>query len=129
MPECPCGSDSSYEECCGRYIEKGINPPTAEALMRSRYCAYVKGVPEYIAETALEPPPIGEIVKTIEETEFLSLQVVETKRGGALDRKGVVEFKARYITGRTEGVLHERSSFVKKKGVWLYDEKGSLFMS
>ncbi len=129
MPECPCGSAALYEECCGRYIERGLNPPTAEALMRSRYSAYVKGVPEYIAQTALEPPPIREIVKAIEETEFLSLELIETKRGGALDKKGVVEFKARYVTGGAEGVLHERSAFVKKRGVWLYDEEGSLVMS
>ncbi len=129
MPDCPCGSAAPYEECCGRYIEKGVNPPTAEALMRSRYSAYVKGLPGYIAKTALEPSSVEEIEKAIKETEFTSLQVVETKRGGVLDKKGIVEFKARYITGTTEGVLHERSAFVKRKGVWFYDEKGSAFIS
>jgi len=100
MSECPCGSAAQYEECCGRYIQKGLNPPTAEALMRSRYSAYVKGVPEYIAKTALEPAPIvrqkgfgrvqgplccrcygGPITRT--------LRLRQKRRGMALRREGV----------------------------------------
>ncbi|MDR0401008.1 MAG: SEC-C domain-containing protein [Treponema sp.] len=39
MSSCPCLSGLPYEECCGPYISSAENPPTAEALMRSRYTA------------------------------------------------------------------------------------------
>ena len=38
---CPCGSGQAIAECCGRYLDGGEAVPTAEALMRSRYTAFV----------------------------------------------------------------------------------------
>ena len=40
---CPCGSGQSYTTCCGPW-HAGVPAPTAEALMRSRYSAYVLGL-------------------------------------------------------------------------------------
>ncbi|HRZ89595.1 MAG TPA: SEC-C metal-binding domain-containing protein, partial [Spirochaetia bacterium] len=40
---CPCGSGREYSACCGPVIAGAVPAPTAEALMRSRYTAYVKG--------------------------------------------------------------------------------------
>jgi SEC-C motif-containing protein len=37
---CPCGSGRRLDDCCGHY-HRGAAAPTAEALMRSRYSAYV----------------------------------------------------------------------------------------
>lgn len=37
---CPCQSGKSYAECCQPYHQRKVHAPTAEALMRSRYCAY-----------------------------------------------------------------------------------------
>ncbi|WP_240455632.1 YchJ family protein [Halomonas faecis] len=37
---CPCGNGSSLAGCCGRY-HAGEPAPTPEALMRSRYSAFV----------------------------------------------------------------------------------------
>ncbi|MGE5622105.1 MAG: SEC-C metal-binding domain-containing protein, partial [Bacillota bacterium] len=34
---CPCGSGRNYAACCGRFIEEGLVPRSAEELMRSRY--------------------------------------------------------------------------------------------
>ena len=39
--KCPCGSGLDYGLCCGQYISGAKDAPTAEALMRSRYTAYV----------------------------------------------------------------------------------------
>lgn len=53
---CPCGSKQSYLECCGRFIES-VNTPfpcfpeTPEALMRSRFTAYVVKNAAYIVQT------------------------------------------------------------------------------
>jgi len=47
---CPCGSQNSYEGCCEPY-HHCKNAPTAEALMRSRYSAFVFSLVEYLFET------------------------------------------------------------------------------
>ncbi|MBD3816496.1 MAG: SEC-C domain-containing protein, partial [Halothiobacillus sp.] len=31
---CPCGSGKAYAVCCGRFIDQGALPETAEQLMR-----------------------------------------------------------------------------------------------
>ena len=37
---CPCGSGRTLAACCGRFINEGMIPPSAVALMRSRYSAF-----------------------------------------------------------------------------------------
>ena len=47
VPEpCPCGG-ALYAQCCGP-LHQGVPAPTAEALMRSRYSAYVRGDVDYL---------------------------------------------------------------------------------
>ena len=49
---CPCQSNTSYEDCCGRFHAHMQFPETAEQLMRSRYAAYVlKNVPCIVETT------------------------------------------------------------------------------
>ena len=50
MATCHCGSGKPYVKCCEPYIN-GEPAPTAEALMRSRYSAYVVGAVDYLGET------------------------------------------------------------------------------
>lgn len=47
---CPCGSGKPYEHCCGVY-HRGAPAPTPEALMRSRYTAFVRGDAAYLHRT------------------------------------------------------------------------------
>ena len=51
MSDCPCGSNRSYDECCAPLINGERQADTAEALMRSRYSAYVKQNIPYLGET------------------------------------------------------------------------------
>ena len=51
MPLCHCGSGQSYESCCAPYVTGAEQAPTAEALMRSRYSAYVEHAIDYLGET------------------------------------------------------------------------------
>jgi SEC-C motif-containing protein len=48
---CPCGLPATYFSCCGRYHqgEQAGRAPTPEALMRSRYSAFVKDLRPYPA--------------------------------------------------------------------------------
>ncbi len=42
-PHCPCDSGTPYNQCC-QPLHEGVAATTAEALMRSRYSAYVLGI-------------------------------------------------------------------------------------
>jgi SEC-C motif-containing protein len=53
MKNCPCGSGRPYTECCEPYILGKAKAPTAEALMRSRYSAYVEHAIDYIINTCV----------------------------------------------------------------------------
>ncbi|WP_312030304.1 YchJ family metal-binding protein [Actinomycetospora sp. TBRC 11914] len=113
---CPCGSLESLDACCGRYLgDDGAAPPTAEALMRSRYTAFVRGDVDHLLRTwhpdtrpaALEPDP---------GVRWTGLEVLDRVDGGLFDAEGVVEFRAHH----RDGVQHERSRFVREAGRWLY---------
>ena len=54
---CPCGSGKDFDQCCGPYLSGRAEPPTAEALMRSRYVAYTRGDIDYIGRTTAPGKP------------------------------------------------------------------------
>ena len=113
---CPCGLGMPYDACCGRYISGASNAPTAEALMRSRYTAFVVGDGSYVARTwAPETLPAGLEVDPSGEP-FTRLDVIATEGGGLFDATGVVVFQAHYPGGS----LQERSRFERRDGQWLY---------
>ena len=115
--ECPCGSAKSYASCCGRWHD-GAPAPSAEALMRSRYSAFVKQRGEYLLATwhpTTRPPSLD----FEPGTHWLGLSV-KSARDMAPDR-AEVEFIARYRVGGGSAVrMHERSRFVRDGGRWLY---------
>ena len=40
------------QDCCAPYLKGKAYPPTPEAVMRSRFTAYVKNVPRHIVRPA-----------------------------------------------------------------------------
>ena len=42
MPLCPCGSNQDFDDCCALVLAGAKAAPTAEALMRARYSAFVE---------------------------------------------------------------------------------------
>ena len=119
--ECPCGSEVDFVSCCGRYISGEQYPLTAEALMRSRYSAYVINDEEYLLSTwhsSTRPEALGLDKDTT--TKWAGLDIKATGQGSETDEQGMVEFVARYkINGKAER-LHEVSQFRKEKGKWFY---------
>ncbi len=116
---CPCGSGRSYEGCCGPYLDGAKEAPTAEALMRARYTAYVRVDEAYLSRTwhpTTRPPDLG----LDDGTRWLGLSIHRTEAGGAADPKGLVEFTARCSVAGTPGSLREASQFVKEAGRWYY---------
>ncbi len=117
---CPCGSKKPYDACCGRYIEGKAHAPTAEALMRSRFTAYVRGDLDYLEATDMHEIDREATKAWMQSARFTKLEVLKTYRGKAMDKKGRVEFKAYYLEEGEERVHHELSDFEKYKGRWYY---------
>lgn len=114
---CPCGSGQPYAGCCGP-LHQGQPAATAEALMRSRYGAYVLGLNDYLLQTwhastrpaTLEAQPPG--------LRWLGLEV---RRSRIIDADHAeVEFVARSKLGGRAHRLHETSRFVREGGQWFY---------
>lgn len=118
LPACPCGSGNGYAVCCGRYHD-GLAAPTAEALMRSRYSAYVLANETYLLQTwhgSTRPPALDLSADTA--MRWLGLEVKRHEQTGA--DSALVEFVARYkVAGRAHR-LHEISRFVREGARWYY---------
>lgn len=114
---CPCGLGGSYASCCAP-LHAGAPAPTAEALMRSRYSAYVIGNTEYLLQTwAAHTRPAQLDLQTPPQPRWLGLRVV---RHAGSDTQAEVEFVARFRMGGRAQVLHEISRFVREEGRWCY---------
>ena len=119
--ECPCGSGMILAECCRRYLTGSRSAPTAEALMRSRYTAYVLGDEDYILRTwhgSTRPADLGDALGST--VKWLGLRIVACGGGAAGDSDGWVEFIARCKTGGRATRMHERSRFRFENGQWFY---------
>jgi SEC-C motif-containing protein len=115
---CPCGSQKTYAQCC-EPLHRGAPAASAEALMRSRYCAYALALHEYLQRSwhsSTRPAHIDSADS--DPTQWLGLRI---KRHQPVDdAHATVEFVARYkIAGRAFR-LHEVSRFVREHGHWFY---------
>ncbi|MHC5906091.1 YchJ family protein [Streptomyces sp. S6] len=112
---CPCGLPQPYEACCGRYHEGPVTAPTAEALMRSRYSAFVEGDVAYLMRT-WHPGTRPGTLELDPGMRWTGLEILAVKDGTAFHQAGVVEFRASYRGGS----LHEVSRFERVGGAWVY---------
>jgi SEC-C motif-containing protein len=95
-----------------------MSAPDAEALMRSRYTAFVLDDREHLLATwhpstrpaRLDPPEPG--------LKWLGLEVRAHRRKG--DGEATVEFVARSKLGGRAHRSHELSRFVRESGRWYY---------
>ena len=120
MTSCPCGSGRELNDCCGPIVA-GAPAPTPEALMRSRYTAFVLGEIDHIDRT--HAPEIradfnrAEAERTAREIEWLELNVRAASEDGDT---GSVDFAIRFRRAGQELMQHEVSSFRRVDGRWLY---------
>lgn len=117
--KCPCGSGKNYPACCGLYIEGKEDPPTPEALMRSRYTAYSLGNLDYIEKTmcgeALENFDRSEAEE--QDIEWLKLDILSSEED---EDRGTVQFIATFRYQDAEHLMQEISSFERIDGKWYY---------
>jgi len=125
---CPCNSGAPYTECCDPLLSGSRSATTAEALMRSRYSAYVVRDVAYLLRT-WHPSTRPLTIEPTTIPDWHGLHVIHTEKGMETDDEGVVEFEASSLSLEKIWRLHEVSRFVKENGRWLYvdgDIKGDL---
>ncbi|MEJ5992649.1 YchJ family metal-binding protein [Ramlibacter sp. PS3R-8] len=122
---CPCGGRDArqrprpFARCCGPLLADFDHEPApdAEALMRSRYCAFVLEDGDYLLATwhpSRRPPSLA----FEPGLKWLGLEVRDHRVVDATHAE--VEFLARSrLAGRAQR-LHERSRFVCDDGRWYY---------
>lgn len=117
---CPCGRPAAYDACCGRWHSGPLHlqAPDAEALMRSRYSAFVKELAEYLQLTWHPSTRPGEPPTFEPGLRWLGLDVKRHQRID--DDHATVEFVARSKLGGRAHRLHETSRFVREGGRWFY---------
>lgn len=108
-----------YADCCGRYVEhfESMPTPDAQALMRSRYSAFVLERAAYLLATwhATTCPPDLQFEPG---ARWLGLEVRSHRPID--DEHAAVEFVARYrVAGRAVQIA-ECSRFVREAGRWFY---------
>lgn len=116
--KCYCGSGNTFSDCCEPYINGTKKVPTAEALMRSRYSAYVVHAADYLWSTTApkerkyhSKPAILDWAKS---NQWLKLEILNST-------SNIVEFKAYYLDNRLRAQIHhERSTFSNEDGNWYY---------
>ncbi|MFT4224818.1 YchJ family protein [Micropruina sp.] len=114
---CPCGG-GRYAECCAPYLRREEWPPTAEALMRSRYTAFTLADAEYLLRTW--HPRTRPDTLELDDRQWTGLDVVDQVDGGPDDMMGIVGFVAHFRLDGHTGALTERSAFVRRGSRWVY---------
>ncbi len=115
---CACGSDKTYIDCCGRYLDNGEIPQSAEVLMRSRYTAYTLGREDYLLATWYADMRPEKLELFGPDHQWLGLTVKRHVQTGPYH--AIVEFVARYQVAGQEQQIHEISRFLFEGGRWLY---------
>jgi SEC-C motif-containing protein len=114
---CPCESGKSYQACCETY-HLGSAAPSAEALMRSRYTAYVLGLEEYLLQTW--HPDTRPLTLNLNEEPAIKWLGLQVKQVESSESTATVNFVARYkINGKAER-LCELSQFIRLENRWYY---------
>ena len=122
---CPCCSQINYSECCKPY-HNGVLAPSAEKLMRARYCAYAKNLPLFIIRTTHPSNPDYDqnkeqwqesISAFSQNTTFTRLQIEKVVENPHM---ALVVFEAELVQNAKTSSFKEESLFEKYHGQWLY---------
>lgn len=107
--------------CCLPFFTSVKSALTAEALMRSRYSAYVFDQRKYLLNTwhqSTRPDSLDE--KDTRPDKWLGLKIVNVEAGLEKDTQGIVEFIAKYKLNGKAYRLHEKSRFLRENDKWFY---------
>ncbi len=116
---CPCGQGLELGRCCGPIIDGEVPAASAEALMRSRYTAYVRQQREHLLRSWWSKTRPAQLAFDSRQR-WLGLTIRQVSAGSETDDEGSVEFVARFKIDGKAHRLHERSHFRRVAGQWLY---------
>jgi SEC-C motif domain protein len=116
---CPCTSGLPFADCCGPILDGRRRAATAEALMRSRFTAFAVGDREHLLDS-WHPRTRPRTLELDESLTWYRLDIESTSGGTPFDTVGEVVFTAHYRTADGRERLHERSTFEKRDGRWVY---------
>jgi SEC-C motif-containing protein len=97
-------------------LHQGESASSPEALMRSRYAAFVLNLPDYVLATWHPRTRPGSL--SLEDApDWVSLRVLNSTESG---EQGRFHFRANHRLAQSFGFLEERSEFLKENGRWYY---------
>ncbi|EJL64598.1 hypothetical protein PMI10_01779 [Flavobacterium sp. CF136] len=116
--KCFCDTNLLFADCCGLYLQKSQKAPTALALMRSRYSAYVTHNADYLLETTYVSErkyySKEEILKWATSNKWQKLEILSFT-------ETTVEFKAYFLDASQKPQEHyEFSTFKFENEAWFY---------
>ena len=116
--QCPCNPNKKYSDCCLKAHQNIHSVTSAEALMRSRYSAFVLANIDYLqkshhSSTRPSKREKKEILAWTKSVNWLKLEVLKTT-------ETTVEFKAFFMENGSIDVIHENSLFCKENDHWVY---------
>ena len=123
---CPCDSGLAYSMCCKLVHNDIYKATTAEALMRSRYSAFVKANISYLLQSWSSKTRDNskrfskELLSWTTSVQWVKLQVEKSTFGSLNDTTGTVLFKAIYFEVGVLECIAENSYFEKENGHWVY---------
>jgi len=123
--ECPCDPSKKYSDCCQKAHQNILSVTSAEALMRSRYSAFVLANITYLqrshhSSTRPSKREKTAIEKWTKSVDWLKLDVLTITESTVADNTGTVEFKAFFMENGAINVIHENSKFCKENKHWVY---------
>lgn len=130
---CPCNSGQDYADCCAPILTGERVAPTAESLMRARYCAYSLNNAGFLADSWHPSTRPADTDPAEQGLVWQQLDVISCEAGGEDDNQGTVEFIATFKLNGQTNHLHEVSDFLKEDGQWFYvdgkQKKGTTITS
>lgn len=118
--QCPCNPTMKYSDCCQKAHQNIHSVTSAEALMRSRYSAFVLANIDYLqkshhSSTRPSKREKKEILAWTKSVNWIKLEVLNTT-------ETTVEFNAYFMENGNIDVIHENSVFCKENDHWVYLE-------
>jgi SEC-C motif-containing protein len=118
---CPCGSNAKFAECCSEILRGTKVALTPEALMRSRYTAYVtKNVDYLIATTDPQVRMDTDHQANAQWAEQAKFEKLEVLNSSMQNNKGTVEFRVYFEIDGAREVHHELSKFRRQGLQWFF---------
>jgi SEC-C motif domain protein len=124
VEKCYCGATLDYSQCCQPFHDGAHLPASAEALMRSRYSAFVVENIQYIKDTMtgemLDGFSYDDTLAYAKSVDWQRLKVLAAADEDPTATSAWVEFEVYYRLNGLDKCLYEYSLFQRTDERWFY---------